>query len=55
MPYVSALADFREKVRDIAREEKGTCIHVHVACFIGETTPTQIFTHIYRSIVLLHK
>ena len=29
MPYVSALADFREKVRDIAREEKGTCILVH--------------------------
>ena len=29
MPYVAALADFREKVRDVAREEKGTCCHCH--------------------------
>lgn len=39
MPYVAALADFREKVRDVAREEKGMSNssngHSNHICFNG--------------------
>ena len=32
MPFVTALADFREKVRDVAREEKGKLPRPFTCC-----------------------